>query len=72
MTQSSLYDKILKASNYISNMSRKGASNYIITSHQVSQVISDIEKAVKDLISKQARIWRILKISKIWNKKLII
>jgi|LauGreDrversion4_2_1035121.scaffolds.fasta_scaffold78383_5 hypothetical protein len=58
MTQSSLYDKILQASNYISNMSRKGASNYIITSHQVSQVISDIDKQNK----------RISKLKKIFKK----
>jgi len=58
MTQSSLYDKILQASNYISNMSRKVASNYIITSHQVSQVISDIDKQNK----------RISKLKKIFKK----
>ncbi len=58
MTQSSLYDKILQASNYISNVSRKGASNYIITSHQVSQVISDIDKQNK----------RISKLKKIFKK----
>ena len=58
MTQSSLYDKILQASNHISNMSRKGTSNYIITSHQVSQVISDIDKQNK----------RISKLKKIFKK----
>jgi len=60
MTQSSLYDKILQASNYISNMSRKGTSNYIITSHQVSQVISEImeEKQYK----------RIIKLKRIFKK----
>lgn len=58
MTQSSLYDKILQASNYISDMSRKGASNYIITSHQVSQVISDMDKQNK----------RISKLKKIFKK----
>jgi hypothetical protein len=60
MTQSSLYDKILQASNHISNMSRKGTSNYIITSHQVSQVISEImeEKQYK----------RIVKLKRIFNK----
>jgi hypothetical protein len=58
MTQSGLYDKILQASNYISDMSRKGASNYIITSHQVSQVISDIDKQNK----------RISKLKKIFKK----
>ena len=59
MTQSSLYDKILQASNQISNMSRKEASNYIITSHQVSQVISEImsEKQYKR-ISKLKRIFK--------------
>jgi hypothetical protein len=60
VTQSSLYDKILQASNYISNMSRKGASNYIITSQQVSQVISEImeEKQYK----------RIVKLKRIFKK----
>jgi hypothetical protein len=57
MTQSSLYDKILQASNYISNMNNRIYPKSIM------------EKAIKDLISKQTRIWRILKISKIWNKK---
>jgi hypothetical protein len=59
VTQSSLYDKILQASNQISNMSRKEASNYIITSHQVSQVISEImsEKQYKR-ISKLKRIFK--------------
>jgi hypothetical protein len=58
MTQSNLYDKILQASNYISNMSRKGASDYIITSHQFSKVISDIDKQNK----------RISKLKKIFKK----
>jgi gas vesicle protein len=60
MTQSSLYDKILKYSNYINKMSRSGASNYIITSGQVSQAISEImeEKQYK----------RIVKLKRIFNK----
>lgn len=38
----SLYDKILQSSNYINKMSRSGAANYIVTSQQVSQMISEI------------------------------
>jgi hypothetical protein len=59
MTQS-LYDKILKSSQYINKMSRSGASNYIITSQQVSQAISEImeEKQYK----------RIVKLKRIFNK----
>lgn len=41
MTQS-LYDKVLHSSNYINKMSRSGAANYIITSQQVSQALSEI------------------------------
>ena len=60
MTQSSLYDKILKSAQYINKMSRSGASNYIITSQQVSQAISEImeEKQYK----------RIVKLKRIFNK----
>lgn len=60
MTQSSLYDKILKSSQYINKMSMSGASNYIITSQQVSQAISEImeEKQYK----------RIVKLKRIFNK----
>ncbi len=60
MTQSSLYDKILKSADYINKMSRSGAANYIITSQQVSQVISEImeEKQYK----------RIVKLKRIFNK----
>lgn len=60
MTQSSLYDKILKSSQYINKMCRSGASNYIITSQQVSQAISEImeEKQYK----------RIVKLKRIFNK----
>ena len=43
MTQS-LYDKVLQSANYINKMSRSGAANYIITSQQVSQAISEIFK----------------------------
>ena len=38
----SLYDKILQSSNYINKMSRSVAANYIVTSQQVSQIISEI------------------------------
>ena len=41
MTQS-LYDKVLQSANYINKMSRSGAANYIITSQQVSQALSEI------------------------------
>jgi hypothetical protein len=42
MRTMSLYDKILQSSNYINKMSRSGAANYIVTSQQVSQMISEI------------------------------
>ena len=42
MATMSLYDKILQSSNYINKMSRSGAANYIVTSQQVSQMISEI------------------------------
>jgi hypothetical protein len=60
MSQSSLYDKILKSADYINKMSRSGAANYIITSGQVSQAISEImeEKQYK----------RIVKLKRIFNK----
>ena len=60
MTQSSLYDKILKSADYINKMSRSGAANYIITTQQVSQAISEImeEKQYK----------RIVKLKRIFNK----
>jgi hypothetical protein len=38
----SLYDKILQSSTYINKMSKSGAANYIVTSQQVSQMISEI------------------------------
>lgn len=41
MTQS-LYDKVLQSANYINKMTRSGAANYIITSQQVSQALSEI------------------------------
>jgi hypothetical protein len=60
MSQSSLYDKILKSADYINKMSRSGAANYIITSVQVTQAISEImeEKQYK----------RIVKLKRIFNK----
>jgi hypothetical protein len=60
MSQSSLYDKILKSADYINKMSRSGAANYIITSRQVTQAISEImeEKQYK----------RIVKLKRIFNK----
>ena len=42
MATMSLYDKILQSSNYINKISRSGAANYIVTSQQVSQMISEI------------------------------
>ena len=41
MTQS-LYDKVLQSANYINKMCSSGAANYIITSQQVSQALSEI------------------------------
>lgn len=38
----SLYDKILQSSTYINKISKSGAANYIVTSQQVSQMISEI------------------------------
>ena len=38
----SLYDKILQSSTYINKMSKSGTANYIVTSQQVSQMISEI------------------------------
>ena len=43
MTQS-LYDKVLQSANYINKMFSSGAANYIITSQQVSQALSEIFK----------------------------
>jgi hypothetical protein len=43
MTQS-LYDKVLQSANYINKMCSSGAANYIITSQQVSQALSEIFK----------------------------
>ena len=40
--QRGLYEKILQSSAYINKVSRSGAGNYIITSKQVSDMISEI------------------------------
>ena len=40
--QRGLYEKILQSSTYINKVSRSGAGNYIITSKQVSDMISEI------------------------------
>ena len=41
-TQKALMSKILQSSQYIDKMSRSGAANYIITSAQVADAISEI------------------------------
>ena len=40
--QKALMSKILQSSQYIDKMSRSGAANYIITSSQVADAISEI------------------------------
>jgi hypothetical protein len=40
--QKDLYEKILQSSAYINKVARSGAGNYIITSKQVSDMISEI------------------------------
>jgi hypothetical protein len=40
--QKGLFDKLLNSAAYIDKMSRSGAANYIITSGQVSQAISEL------------------------------
>jgi hypothetical protein len=40
--QKNLYEKILQSSAYINKVARSGAGNYIITSKQVSDMISEI------------------------------
>jgi len=40
--QKGLYEKILQSSAYINKVARSGAGNYIITSKQVSDMISEI------------------------------
>lgn len=40
--QKDLFNKILQSSQYINKISRSGAANYIITSKQVADMISEI------------------------------
>jgi hypothetical protein len=40
--QRGLYEKILQSAAYINKVARSGAGNYIITSKQVSDMISEI------------------------------
>ena len=40
--QKNLYEKILQSSAYINKVAKSGAGNYIITSKQVSDMISEI------------------------------
>jgi hypothetical protein len=40
--QKNLYEKILQSAAYINKVVRSGAGNYIITSKQVSDMISEI------------------------------
>ena len=46
--QKGLFDKLLNSAAYIDKMSRSGAANYIITSSQVSQAISELWKTRVD------------------------
>ena len=60
--QKNLYEKILQSSAYINKVSRSGAGNYIITSKQVSDMISEI---MSERV--EARKKKIIKILS-WNK----
>lgn len=60
--QKNLYEKILQSSAYINKVSRSGAGNYIITSKQVSDMISEIMSERRE--SRKKKIKTILE----WNK----
>jgi hypothetical protein len=60
--QKNLYEKILQSSAYINKVSRSGAGNYIITSKQVSDMISEIMS--ERIESRKKKIKTILE----WNK----
>lgn len=60
--QKNLYEKILQSSAYINKVARSGAGNYIITSKQVSDMISEIMTERRE--SRMKKIKSILE----WNK----
>ena len=60
--QKNLYEKILQSAAYINKVSRSGAGNYIITSKQVSDMISEIMSERRE--SRKKKIKTILE----WNK----
>jgi hypothetical protein len=60
--QKNLYEKILQSSAYINKVARSGAGNYIITSKQVSDMISEI--MTERVEARKKKIIKILS----WNK----
>jgi len=60
--QKNLYEKILQSSAYINKVARTGAGNYIITSKQVSDMISEI--MTERVEARKKKIINILS----WNK----
>ena len=60
--QKNLYEKILQSSAYINKVARSGAGNYIITSKQVSDMISEIMSERRE--SRMKKIKTVLE----WNK----
>jgi hypothetical protein len=60
--QKNLYEKILQSSAYINKVARSGAGNYIITSKQVSDMISEI--MTERIEARKKKIMKILS----WNK----
>lgn len=60
--QKDLYGKILQSAAYINKVARSGAGNYIITSKQVSDMISEIMSERRE--SRMKKIKTVLE----WNK----
>jgi hypothetical protein len=60
--QKNLYEKILQSSAYINKVAKSGAGNYIITSKQVSDMISEI--MTERVEARKKKIIKILS----WNK----
>lgn len=60
--QKNIYEKILQSAAYINKVSRSGAGNYIITSKQVSDMISEIMSERRE--SRMKKIKTVLE----WNK----
>lgn len=60
--QKELYEKILRSSAYINKVARSGAGDYIITSKQVSDMISEIMSERRE--SRMKKIANIFE----WNK----